>query len=585
MGYLFIIINNKGLTKVEKSSQQKNHYKDSLPTMRSLILNPWQLCDLEMLFNGGFAPLNGFLSKADYYCVIETMRLVDGSLWPIPITLDVKSEFATKLIIGEPLALRDDQGSLLGILEVEEIWEPDKYKEAHCVFGTLDEAHPGVKQLLRHKGSFYLNGKLTKINAPKHYDFIQYRLSPQQLKDKLKGLHKNLVGFQTRNPMHRAHFELTRCAAEICNANLLIQPVVGITKLGDMDYVTRARCYEIMLSYYPPGTTFLNFLPLAMRMGGPREALWHMLIRKNYGCTHFIIGRDHASPGVDSRGKPFYEPYAAQALAQKYQTEAGIQIVPFHEIVYSQAKQKYIPVNQIQQNETTLKISGTEIRRRLREGLEIPEWFSYPEVIAELRKSFPPKNKQGITLFLTGLSGAGKSTISKALIAKLQEMDERKITLLDGDVVRKNLSHGLGFSREDRDANVARIAFVASEVTKHGGMAICAQIAPYADTRKRAREIVESQGIFIEVYISAPLEICEQRDPKGLYGKARMGIIKIFTGISDPYEPPASPEIIIETNQITIEESVAKIIFYLLEKGYLTPKVDRVRNSVLSVNA
>ncbi len=370
--------------------------------------------------------------------------------------------------------------------------------------------------------------------------------------------------------MHRAHFELTQRAAKMHNANLLIQPVVGMTKPGDVDYFTRVRCYQKIMPYYPNSIALLNFLPLAMRMAGPREALWHMLIRKNYGCTHFIIGRDHAGPGVDRQGKAFYAPYAAQELASQYQQEAGIQMVPFQEMAFSKSRRQYIPANEAKKDEEILKISGTEIRRRLREGLDIPEWFSYPEVIRELRQSFPAKAQQGITLFFTGLSGAGKSTIAKALIAKLMLLDKRKITLLDGDVVRKNISNGLGFSRQDRNANIARIAFVASEITKHGGLTICAQIAPYKEARQKARELISTQGAFIEIYISTPVLVCEQRDPKGLYKKVRAGIIKNFTGIDDPYEAPNNAEIVIDTKQLGVTDAVAKITDYLINQGYMT---------------
>lgn len=531
----------------------------------SLTLNPWQLCDLEMILNGGFSPLNNFMSQADYNRVIHEMRLVDGSLWPIPITLDTNEELPAGMI-----TLQDPEGALLATLDVNEVWQPNKKEEAQAVFGTIDEAHPGVNYLLHQKGSHYISGKLTKVCIPKHYDFTQYRLSPEQVKDRLKALSvKRLVGFQTRNPMHRAHYELTLRAAKQHDAKLLIQPVVGMTKPGDIDYFTRARCYQKILDHYPLNTTFLNFLPLAMRMAGPREALWHMLIRKNYGCTHFIIGRDHAGPGVDSHGKPFYDPYAAQDLAKEYQSEAGIEMIPFQEMVYSQPQKKYIPINQAKKDENILRISGTEIRHLLNTGQEIPAWFSFPEIITELRDTYPSKNKQGVVIFLTGLSGAGKSTIAKALITKLMETTKRKITLLDGDIVRKNLSYGLGFSRKDRDANIARIAFVAAEVAKHGGIAICAQIAPYATARNNARKIAEAGGAFIEVHISTPLDICEQRDPKGLYEKVRNGKIKNFTGITDPYELPKQPDIELDTSSMSIENSADKIISYLTKQGYL----------------
>lgn len=529
-----------------------------------------QLCDLEMLLSGAFAPLKGFLNQQDYESVIETMRLVDGSLWPIPITLDVSQAFAETLQMGEKLELRDLEGVLLARLQIESIWTPNKELEAEQVFASNDLLHPGVYYLHHKAGAVYIGGKLEAVELPQHYDYRQHRHTPAELKTLFKklGWHK-VVAFQTRNPMHRAHQELTFRAARELEANLLIHPVVGMTKPGDIDHFTRVRCYEQLIKHYPEQTTFLSLLHLAMRMAGPREAVWHALIRKNYGCTHFIIGRDHAGPGKNSQGQDFYAPYAAQDLAKKFEAEMGIQIISFENMVYVQDRAEYLPESEVTTGELVLNISGTEFRRRLREGLEIPSWFSYPEVITELRRSYPPRHQQGFTVFFTGLSGSGKSTVANALMVKLMEMGGRPVTLLDGDVVRKNLSSELSFSKEHRDLNIRRIGFVASEITKNGGIAICAPIAPYSAVRREVRELVENYGGFIEIHVATPIEECERRDRKGLYAKARAGLVKGFTGIDDPYEAPAQPELKLDTSEITPDECAHKVLLTLERLGFI----------------
>jgi sulfate adenylyltransferase len=544
--------------------------KRSADTLLSWDLTPRQLCDLELLLSGGFSPLEGFLGRKDYDGVVKEMRLADGTIWPMPITLDVTRELAERLSTGDSLALRDGEGVLIALLHVEEIWEPDKEQEARGVFGTTDEKHAGVNYLMRQAHPVYVGGRLEGVEAPMHYDFRHLRDTPRELRERFRklGWHR-IVAFQTRNPMHRAHLELTFRAARQVEANLLIQPSVGMTKPGDIDHYTRVRCYEHLIKRYPEQTTTLSLLPVAMRMGGPREAMWHALIRKNYGCTHFIVGRDHAGPGKDSRGEPFYGPYDAQELLRKHRNDIGIEMVPFQMMVYSKERSQYIPADEAREDETVLIISGTEFRRRLQEGLDIPEWFSYPEVVEELRKTHPPKHKQGFTVFFTGLSGSGKSTIANALMVKLMELGGRPVTLLDGDLVRKHLSSELGFSKEHRDINIHRIGFVASEITKNGGVAICAPIAPYAATRQNVRDMISPVGGFLEVHIATPLEVCEQRDRKGLYAKARAGIIKEFTGISDPYEAPEAPEMIIDTQDCTPDDAAHRVIVKLESLGYI----------------
>jgi len=529
-----------------------------------------QLCDIELVLNGAFSPLEGFLDKADYDAVVKGMRLTSGVLWPVPITLDVSEKFAATIKSGDKIALRDLEGVILATLEVGDIWTPDKKAEAEGVFGTTDDLHPAVNYLNNIANPVYVGGTLSGIEAPTHYDFKHLRASPSEMRDQFRKLGwRKVVAFQTRNPMHRAHQEISQLAARESEANLLIHPVVGMTKPGDVDHYTRVRCYEHILEHYPDQTTSLSLLPLAMRMGGPREALWHAIIRKNYGCTHIIIGRDHAGPGKDSKGEDLYGPYDAQELLKEHEQELDISMVPFRMMVYAENKAQYIPIDEATDDDNTLNISGTELRRRLQEGLEIPDWFSFPEVVEELRRTHPPRHKQGFTVFFTGLSGSGKSTIANALMSKLMEIGGRQISLLDGDIVRKNLSSELGFSKEHRDLNIRRIGYVASEITKNGGIAICAPIAPYTATRRQVREAVEPVGGFVEIHVSTALDICEERDRKGLYALARAGKIKEFTGISDPYEVPENAEMVIDTADISPDLAAHRILVKLESMGFI----------------
>ena len=543
--------------------------KEEARELRSWDLTERQLCDIELLLNGAFSPLEGFLGQADYDGVLADMRLTSGTLWPIPVTLDVTPEFAESVSAGDMLALRDPEGVLVATLTVSDLWTPDKQAEAASVFGTTDDAHPGVHQLHR-TNEVYLGGRLEGVEPPTHYDFKLLRDSPTELRGRFRKLGwRKVVAFQTRNPMHRAHCELTFRAAAEREANLLIHPVVGMTKPGDINHYTRVRCYEHVLAQYPEQTTQLSLLNLAMRLAGPKETLWHAIIRKNHGCTHFIVGRDHAGPGASPDGKPYYGPYEAQELFAKHEQELDISMVPFQQMVYVEDRAQYMPVNETTPDMKIANLTGTEFRRRLQEGVEIPEWFSYPEVISELRKLHPPRHLQGLTVFFTGLSGSGKSTIANALLVKLLEIGGRQVTLLDGDLVRKNLSSELGFSKEHRDLNILRIGYVASEITKNGGIAICAPIAPYAQTRRAVRELIEPLGGFVEVHVSTPLEVCEKRDRKGLYALARAGKIKEFTGISDPYETPEQPEVEIDTQGLSPELAAHRVLVKLEHLGFI----------------
>ncbi len=536
-------------------------------------MTPRQICDLELLMNGGFNPLKGFLGQSDYESVVETMRLADGTLWPMPITLDVSEAFAESIAEGQDIALRDQEGVILAMLSVTDIYRPDKAREAEMVYGADDLAHPAVNYLHNNAGPVYVGGAITGIQPPVHYDFRARRDTPNELRAYFRKLGwRRIVAFQTRNPLHRAHQELTFRAAREAQANLLIHPVVGLTKPGDVDHFTRVRCYEAVLDKYPGSTTTMSLLNLAMRMAGPREAVWHGIIRRNHGCTHMIVGRDHAGPGKNSAGEDFYGPYDAQELFREHQDEIGLEMVDFKHMVYVQERAQYEPADEIADRDdvTILNISGTELRRRLREGLEIPEWFSFPEVVQELRRTSPPRSNQGFTVFFTGLSGSGKSTIANAIMVKLMEMGGRPVTLLDGDVVRKHLSSELGFSKEHRDINIKRIGYVASEITKNGGIAICAPIAPYTATRRAVREMVEAYGAFVEVHVATSVEECEQRDRKGLYKMAREGKIKEFTGISDPYEAPVNAELVVDTEGYEVDNCAQQVLLKLESMGLIS---------------
>lgn len=535
-----------------------------------VVLNERHMCDFELLATGAFSPLTGFMVRADHAPVCDRMRLADGTLWPIPICLDVSEARARRLEVGQSVALRDPEGFLLGVLHLSDIWPAAVEDEARAVYGTLDRSHPGVDYLLQRAGSFYLGGPVEVISLPIHYDFKQIRQTPADV----RALHQRLgwprvVGFATRNPVHRLQYELTLAAMRQARANLLLLPFVGVARPEDIDHYTRVRCYHEVLRHYPPDTAMLNLLPLAVRMAGPRNALLHAIIAKNFGCTHFIVGRDHGSPGLDMEGHPFYGCRETRELAAAMAQELGIAILSFDEMCYLPYEDEYRFADQVPEGTQSLRLTGSQIRQRLRGGRRIPEWASFPEVIAELQRAWPPPRRQGFTVFLTGLSGAGKSTIAKVLYSRFLEIGDRPVSLLDGDIVRHHLSSELTFSKEHRDVNVRRIGFVASEITKNRGIAICAPIAPYRTTRREIRRSIESYGGFIEVHVSTPLAVCEQRDRKGMYAKARAGLIKGFTGVDDPYEAPAKPELRIDTDELTPDEAAQQVLVYLGQRGFL----------------
>ncbi|HUF38315.1 MAG TPA: bifunctional sulfate adenylyltransferase/adenylylsulfate kinase [Anaerolineales bacterium] len=534
----------------------------------SIKISQRSVCDLELLATGGFSPLDRFMGRADYQRVLTEMRLADGTLFPIPVTLTIsRDDIPTR---SEWLALRDAHNNLLAVMRVEEFYNWDPNMEARLVFSSTDHRHPMVSEMIRWD-DFCVSGELKVLSLPKYHDFVELRHTPAQVRAKLEAMgSKDVVAFQTRNPMHRIHEELTKRAAEEVGGSLLVHPVVGLTKPGDVDHYTRVRVYKALYQhYYDHKNTFLSLLPLAMRMAGPREALWHAIIRRNFGANHFIVGRDHASPGNDSQGKPFYGPYEAQEFMKLYETEIGVKMVPFKALAYLPDEDRYEEADKIPEGAKKFDISGTQVRDEyLAKGRLLPEWFTRRETAEILAQIHPPKNKSGFVIWFTGLSGSGKSTTAEVLTSLLLERG-RALTVLDGDVVRTHLSKGLGFSAEDRDINILRIGFVAGEIARAGGAVISAAISPYRKTRNEARKMVGED--FIEVWVNTPLEVCEARDIKGLYAKARRGEIKGFTGIDDPYEEPVSPELTLDTVVNTPEENAVTILHYLEERGYVLP--------------
>jgi len=552
------------------SEEERKEWKEKMLKLKSLQISYRFVCDLVMLAIGAFSPLDRFMGKEDYERVVEEMRLKNGLLFPIPVILPVKKEFVKEIREGEWIVIRDKYNIPLAVMKIEEIYERNPEKEAKEVLKTLDLSHPLVPELLNW-GEYCISGELKVINLPEHYDFPEYRLTPSQTRTLLENMgYNNVVAFHTKNLMHRVHEELTKRAREKIGGALLITPVVGLTKPDNIDNFTRMRIYKIVYeNYFEKDKTLLVFVPLTMRMAGPREALWHGIIKRNYGANYFIVGRDHAGPGKNSKGKLFYRPYEAQEFFKRYEEEIGVKMIPFEELVYVPEIRDYIEKSEAEKKGYRyFSISGTEIREKyLRKRKPLLDWIIRPEVADILQEVYKPKHKQGFCIWLTGLPCAGKSTIGKILKTML-EAKGKKVTLLDGDVIRTHLSEGLGFSKEDRIKNILRVGFVASEIVKHDGVVICALVSPYKVARERVRAMME-EGKFIEVFVDAPIEVCEMRDVKGLYKKAKEGLIRGFTGIDDPYEPPESPEIHINTVELSPQESAKRIIEYLKKEGFI----------------
>ena len=548
-------------------SEQVDELKQATNQLSSIRLSARSVCDLELLAVGAFSPLDRFMSQADYQSVMDNMRLANGDIFPLPITLPIEDD--DHVIVGQQIALRDPQNELLAVMVVEEVYAWDLAEEAQKVYGSQDLRHPLVAEMHRW-GKRYISGPMQVIQLPPHYDFKSLRLTPKQTRKRLASFgHDNIIAFQTRNPMHRVHEELTKRAIVEKDGVLFLHPVVGMTRPGDVDYFTRVRTYKALAqSYFEPGRILLSLLPLAMRMGGPRETVLHMIIRRNYGANHLIVGRDHAGPGKDSLGEPFYGPYEAQDLAESMSEALGIAVVPFRMLVYLPDEARYEEITKVSPGDNTAVISGTQVREEyLHNGRKLPTWFTRPQIADILSETYPPRYQQGICIWFTGLHNSGKSTTANVLTALLRE-NGRQVTLLDGDVVRTHFSEGLGYSKEDRDDHVYRIGYVASEIVRHGGLAICAAVSPYRATRNDVRTNFDDDH-YIEIFVDTPLEVCESRDTKGLYAQARRGEIQGFTGIDDPYEAPQHPEIRLDTVNASVEENAHRIINLLISKGFI----------------
>lgn len=539
----------------------------------AITLSQRQQCDVELLVSGALSPLTGFMNQANYESVIENATLQNGTVWPIPYYIDLTEEQAKNINVGDKVALRDIEGFMPAVITVESKWQPDKNIEAENVYGTLDTKHPGVDYLMNTVGDVYIGGKVDAIQLPFHYDFETLRFTPSELRQHFDKIGwRSIVAFHTSKPMHAVHHEMTMRASKQANAHILIHPVIGMSKPGDLHYYSRVHCYEAILKQYPKSLVSLALIPMAMRMAGPREALMNAIIRQNFGCTHYIVGTEHAGPpNVRESGKRFYASGASQQYVQRYQNDIGIKIITIDELCYDEEKDEFITRTDIKQPLCSREsFSNTRVLKSLLNQEEVPAWVSFPEVLEALRQSYPPRPRRGLTLFFTGFSGSGKSTLARIIYAKFIEEGKRAVTLLDGDVVRLNLSSELGFSKKDRNTNVRRIGYVASEITKNRGVAICAPIAPYAEIRREVRNKIEEYGSFIEIYVSTSIEECESRDRKGLYAKARKGIIPEFTGISDPYDVPENPEITVDTKGMTPMQAAQDIYLYLIREEYIS---------------
>ncbi len=544
---LNLIVDRKEAAELKKASKN----------WLSWDLSQHQICDLELLLNGSFSPLTGYLLHKDYESVCSYMRLSDNTIWPIPIILDVTEDFAIKVKNDQKVALRDPEGVMIAVLTIQDIWKPNHDNEAEVIYTNGENKQPGVEDLLKNKDTYYLGGSIKGIQLPEHYDFHTLRFTPQEVRSNISRLGWNRVtGYQPIKIMHRAQYELTRKVIEKLNANLLMQPLVGIIKPGDNNHFTRIRCYQALLPHYPKATAILSLLPLVRRLPQSREILLKAIISKNYGCRDLIVEFSSPSKVIDE-------------MADKWSDELGIRLLPCPNMVYMEKENTFIPKTEIPEGRISSTITENELKERIYSGKSIPEWFTFTEIENELKRSYPPRKKQGFTVFFTGLSGSGKSTIARALMSRFMEIGGRPVTLLDGDIVRKNLSSELGFSREHRNINIRRIGFVASKITKNGGIAICAPIAPYDSIRKDVRAMMTSLGGFFLVHVATPLKVCEARDRKGLYAKAKAGLIKEFTGISDPYELPDDAELTIDTAILTTQEAMQKIVAHIASEGYL----------------
>jgi len=509
----------------------------------SLDLDWRQQCELEMLMSGAYSPLAGFMTRAQCVQVATEMKLDDGTFWPLPVTLGSRQKIAAELKPGDRVALRDGEGFMLAVLTVSDAW--------------------------RDGDSWHLGGRVEGASLPPHPDFASLRATPAELRALLarRGW-RRVIAWQAHHPMHRAQFEFCLKSAIENEANLLLHPQVGGDITDAPGYFGLVRSFLAIRERFPAATTQLSLLPAPPREASACALLLRAIVARNYGCSLLIAGGEHQADGNCRRGEDLAPPHADLPVAELV-GKIGVQLIAYPRMVYVEDRAEHLPESNAPANARLLTLSGEEFQRRMRAGLKIPDWYSFPEVLSELHRQSPPRERQGFTVFFTGLSGSGKSTLARALTARLMEMGGRSVTLLDGDIVRRHLSSELGFSKAHRDINVRRIGFVAAEITKNRGIAICAPIAPYRLTRRDVRAMIEAVGGFVEIHVATPIETCESRDRKGLYAKARAGLIPEFTGVSDPYEVPENPELAIDTTHLGIDEAVQQVLLKLEHEGYL----------------
>ncbi len=532
--------------------------------MVSLDLDWRQMCQLEQLLTGAFSPLSGYMNRAEMTGVLTDLKLPDGCFWPQPVMLAVSEKAARGLAPGKAVSLRDGEGFMPAILHVSEVWPADPEGEKR----QAESSGLPLVTPLAEAGMVYVAGRVEGVALLPRNDFLSLRLKPAELREQFQrqGWRK-VLAYQPAQPMHRPHYEFVLGAAVSHEANLLIHPVAGADPVMDASHFALVRACRAIMPRFPAATSALALNPMVPLPAGPRETWLKAIVARNYGCSHLVIGGETPQAGDFRRGEDVTGLQAS--LSETARAELGVTLIGFPRMVYLEDRDEYLPETEVPEGARSQAMNGGELARRLMRGMKVPEWFTYPEVLDELRKAYPPRNRQGFTVFFTGLSGAGKSTLARALTVKLMEMDGRRVTLLDGDIVRRHLSSELGFSKAHRDINIRRIGYVASEITKHGGIAICAPIAPYASTRRAVRDMIEPWGGFIEIHVATSVEVCESRDRKGLYAKARAGLIPEFTGVSDPYEIPASPELAIDTAQCSVEEAVQLVVLKLEYEGFL----------------
>jgi sulfate adenylyltransferase len=531
--------------------------RDAL-SLPSLDLGWRQQCELEMLMTGAYSPRTGFMTRAQCVRVESDRQLDDGSFWPLPVTLASRQKIAAELKPGDRVALRDGEGFMLAVLTVSDVWDDDGAKP--------NEIEPNKTEPNK---IWHLGGAVEGVALPSHPDFASLRATPAELRALFarRGW-RRVVAWQAHHPMHRAQFEFCLKSAIENEANLLLHPQVGGDITDAPGYFGLVRSFLAIRERFPAATTQLSLLPAPPREASVCALLLRAIVARNYGCSLLIAGGEHQADGNCRRGEDLTRAHADLPVAE-LADKIGVQLIAYPRMVYVEDRAEHLPESEAPAAARLLTLSGEEFQRRMRAGLKIPDWFSFPEVLAELHRQSPPRERQGFTVFFTGLSGSGKSTLARALTARLMEMGGRSVTLLDGDIVRRHLSSELGFSKAHRDINVRRIGFVASEITKNRGIAICAPIAPYRQTRRDVRAMIEAAGGFVEIHVATPIETCESRDRKGLYAKARAGLIPEFTGVSDPYEVPENPELAIDTTHLGIDEAVQQVLLKLEHEGYL----------------